>query len=291
MTSIPVKKALNALLRDPGNVNCADCKSQQHPRWASWSLGVFICIKCAGIHRSLGTHISKVKSVDLDTWKEEHLSMLIKMQNNDKANEYYENKLNHDMESQRKLTKMLMDTNKLSVFIRNKYENKKWCGNDVVHVANNGKKEESVDLLNSSHTITTGGAATISKSNSRKENTSHPLLNLNKIGTQSQPNMNISNSTSSSVSDISNNNGSNNNRPNLKKSILSLYSKPNTTTTTTTTTSNPIISTNMSSTPSLTNNNNSSMNFNTTNFTNINNSNNNSTISLDDHDLFKNVWQ
>ena len=38
------------------------------PRWASTNLGIFICMRCAGFHRSLGTHISKVKSVSLDSW-------------------------------------------------------------------------------------------------------------------------------------------------------------------------------------------------------------------------------
>lgn len=32
------------------------------PRWASWNLGIFLCIRCAGIHRNLGVHISRVKS-------------------------------------------------------------------------------------------------------------------------------------------------------------------------------------------------------------------------------------
>ena len=39
------------------------------PRWASMNLGIFLCLNCSGIHRRLGVHISKVKSVTLDGWK------------------------------------------------------------------------------------------------------------------------------------------------------------------------------------------------------------------------------
>ena len=45
------------------------------PRWASWNLGVFICIRCAGIHRNLGVHISRVKSVNLDSWTQEQIEV------------------------------------------------------------------------------------------------------------------------------------------------------------------------------------------------------------------------
>ena len=45
------------------------------PRWASWNLGVFICIRCAGIHRNLGVHISRVKSVNLDAWTPEQMEV------------------------------------------------------------------------------------------------------------------------------------------------------------------------------------------------------------------------
>lgn len=37
--------------------------------------GVFLCIRCSGIHRSMGTHISKVKSVDLDVWTTEQMAV------------------------------------------------------------------------------------------------------------------------------------------------------------------------------------------------------------------------
>ena len=45
------------------------------PRWASWNLGIFLCIRCAGIHRNLGVHISKVKSVNLDSWTQVQVSV------------------------------------------------------------------------------------------------------------------------------------------------------------------------------------------------------------------------
>ncbi|NXB69987.1 SMAP2 protein, partial [Donacobius atricapilla] len=45
------------------------------PRWASWNIGVFICIRCAGIHRNLGVHISRVKSVNLDQWTQEQIQV------------------------------------------------------------------------------------------------------------------------------------------------------------------------------------------------------------------------
>jgi Arf-GAP with SH3 domain, ANK repeat and PH domain-containing protein len=51
---------------DPANKYCADCNSESKVDWVSINLGVIICIECSGIHRSLGTHISKVRSLTLD---------------------------------------------------------------------------------------------------------------------------------------------------------------------------------------------------------------------------------
>lgn len=107
---------LKALLKDPGNKYCADCKTGQHPRWASWSLGIFICIRCSGIHRSLGTHISKVRSVDLDTWNDDQLAPLINW-GNQRANVYWEAKLPDNY---------VPEDGKIASFIRTKYDLKRW---------------------------------------------------------------------------------------------------------------------------------------------------------------------
>lgn len=39
------QQILRTLMKDPGNKFCADCKVSGHPRWASWSLGIFVCIR------------------------------------------------------------------------------------------------------------------------------------------------------------------------------------------------------------------------------------------------------
>jgi hypothetical protein len=43
--------------------------------------------RCSGIHRGMGTHISKVKSVDLDSWTDEQLQSMLKW-GNARANMY-----------------------------------------------------------------------------------------------------------------------------------------------------------------------------------------------------------
>uniref|UniRef100_A0A670ZTZ7 Arf-GAP with coiled-coil, ANK repeat and PH domain-containing protein n=1 Tax=Pseudonaja textilis TaxID=8673 RepID=A0A670ZTZ7_PSETE len=63
-----------------GNAACCDC-GQADPRWASINLGITLCIECSGIHRSLGVHFSKVRSLTLDSWEPELLKLMCELGN------------------------------------------------------------------------------------------------------------------------------------------------------------------------------------------------------------------
>ncbi|KAI0133547.1 hypothetical protein BJ170DRAFT_590569 [Xylariales sp. AK1849] len=107
---------IKSLLKLDANKICADCKKNKHPRWASWNLGVFVCIRCSGIHRGMGTHISRVKSVDLDSWTDEQLQSILSW-GNARANKYWEAKL---------AAGHVPSEAKIENFIRTKYELKRW---------------------------------------------------------------------------------------------------------------------------------------------------------------------
>ncbi|KAI3636086.1 hypothetical protein MIR68_005967 [Amoeboaphelidium protococcarum] len=81
------EKELREMLRDPENAKCGDC-GQKGPRWASYNLGVFLCIRCGGLHRKLGTHLSKVRSITLDQWTLEQIQQMQKW-GNVKANRQF----------------------------------------------------------------------------------------------------------------------------------------------------------------------------------------------------------
>jgi len=126
------KKRLKTLMKKQENQICVDCNERQ-PRWASlikpppgspdnMGMGAFMCLECSGSHRRLGVHISFVRSVNLDSWKE-HEVQIMENGGNNKVNSAYEALLHRS--GAQKPDNMATGAQR-ERYIRDKYERRKF---------------------------------------------------------------------------------------------------------------------------------------------------------------------
>ncbi|GAM18038.1 hypothetical protein SAMD00019534_012130, partial [Acytostelium subglobosum LB1] len=120
--------SLEELLKLEDNKHCADCGSIG-PRWASITFGIFICLRCSGVHRSINSgQTSKVKSISLDNWTPEWVEIMKNM-GNGKSNAIYEACLPHGYRK----PDINSDPHYLEHFIKAKYENKEYTMENASH--------------------------------------------------------------------------------------------------------------------------------------------------------------
>ncbi|XP_019629955.1 PREDICTED: arf-GAP with GTPase, ANK repeat and PH domain-containing protein 1-like isoform X7 [Branchiostoma belcheri] len=74
------QQVIQAIRNIRGNAFCVDCEAP-NPDWASLNLGALMCIECSGVHRNLGTHLSRVRSLDLDDWPTELATVMTSIGN------------------------------------------------------------------------------------------------------------------------------------------------------------------------------------------------------------------
>ncbi|SSD60258.1 uncharacterized protein SCODWIG_02019 [Saccharomycodes ludwigii] len=108
------------------NRTCCDCGSQDQVDWISINLLNVLCINCSGVHRSLGTHISKIRSLKLDTFNSKEMWELFNYVSNKNCNSIYEATLDPKLKA-----KWFKDPSNVTQldrnnFIRSKYVDKKF---------------------------------------------------------------------------------------------------------------------------------------------------------------------
>jgi Putative GTPase activating protein for Arf/PH domain len=123
------------------NPYCADCTMAQ-PDWVSLNLGVLICIQCSAVHRSLGVHLSKVRSLKLDALSQGEAQLFLAL-GNDKANSIWE----QSMATQKGWTKPHPDVDRKTreEWIKSKYMWKGFLSFDDVTALNEKERQNKYD--------------------------------------------------------------------------------------------------------------------------------------------------